>query len=168
MSRGSRLCSSCSTSCDGKASRSRPLEDKDKTGRRFPLGEIDPFTVFSTFNRGITNENRVRMAARLRTKFAITAGHITLRGSRFSTIKVVVLLPTPISGNQRTYRRSGRTERHDRQRSPSRARNQIGHSFFCPRGDDFSALTLSCSIASSKPRSCRCSLSINTFSREGA
>jgi hypothetical protein len=36
-----------------------PLEDQDETGRRFPLAEIDPFTFFGSFNRGIVDETRI-------------------------------------------------------------------------------------------------------------
>jgi len=36
-----------------------PLNDRDEGGRRFLLQEIDPFTFFAAFNRGLTNENRV-------------------------------------------------------------------------------------------------------------
>ena len=35
-----------------------PLQDKDKDGQRFLLKEIDPFTFFGVFNRGITEPNR--------------------------------------------------------------------------------------------------------------
>ncbi|MGE0449866.1 MAG: AAA family ATPase [Vicinamibacterales bacterium] len=35
-----------------------PLQDKDEVGNRFMLREIDPFTFYGVFNRGITNENR--------------------------------------------------------------------------------------------------------------
>jgi 5-methylcytosine-specific restriction protein B len=36
-----------------------PLQDKDEAGRRFLFEEIDPFTFFATFNRGITDQNRI-------------------------------------------------------------------------------------------------------------
>jgi 5-methylcytosine-specific restriction protein B len=34
------------------------LDDKDVSGQTVPVNEIDPFTFFSTFNRGITESNR--------------------------------------------------------------------------------------------------------------
>lgn len=34
-----------------------PLIDRDDSGNRFLLTEIDPFTFFGVFNRGITLEN---------------------------------------------------------------------------------------------------------------
>ncbi len=34
------------------------LDDKDASGQTVPVNEIDPFTFFSTFNRGITESNR--------------------------------------------------------------------------------------------------------------
>jgi 5-methylcytosine-specific restriction enzyme B len=33
-----------------------PLGDKDESGRRFHLTEIDPFTFFASFNRGVVTD----------------------------------------------------------------------------------------------------------------
>ena len=41
------------------------LTDKFKDGTRGPVKDIDPFTVFSLFNRGLTISNRKRIAGRL-------------------------------------------------------------------------------------------------------
>lgn len=37
------------------------LEDEDKPGSKIPLTEIDPFTFFANFNRGIKTESRIQM-----------------------------------------------------------------------------------------------------------
>jgi len=50
-----------------------PLNDKDETGRRFLLREIDPFTFFGVINRGITHENRVRIAEEFKKFFVLAA-----------------------------------------------------------------------------------------------
>lgn len=50
-----------------------PLDDKDEVGQRFLLREIDPFTFFGVFNRGLTDENRVRIASEVKKYFAISA-----------------------------------------------------------------------------------------------
>ncbi len=50
-----------------------PLNDKDETGQRFLLKEIDPFTLIGVFNRGITEENRIRIAQGIKTFFGISA-----------------------------------------------------------------------------------------------
>lgn len=42
-----------------------PLEDQGADGSRFLLREIDPFTVFALFNRGLSNDNRRRLASAL-------------------------------------------------------------------------------------------------------
>jgi 5-methylcytosine-specific restriction protein B len=42
-----------------------PLEDQEADGSRFLLREIDPFTVFATFNRGLSDDNRRRLASAL-------------------------------------------------------------------------------------------------------
>src|SRR5262249_33301513 len=49
------------------------LEDKDESGARMPLAEIDPFTFFGTFNRGITEDARIRMLERLKNVFGVPA-----------------------------------------------------------------------------------------------
>lgn len=50
-----------------------PLTDKDADGNTFPLEEIDPFTVFGVFNRGIKMEERTRIAEAYREYFSIEA-----------------------------------------------------------------------------------------------
>lgn len=40
--------------------------DKDDEGGRFPLTEIDPFTVFGTFNRGVRDSERLAILTRLK------------------------------------------------------------------------------------------------------
>jgi 5-methylcytosine-specific restriction protein B len=50
-----------------------PLEDKDETGRRFPLAEIDPFTFFGSFNRGIVQETRISILQAAKEKFNVSA-----------------------------------------------------------------------------------------------
>ncbi|HWO24566.1 MAG TPA: AAA family ATPase [Kofleriaceae bacterium] len=50
-----------------------PVEDVDKSGHRFPLKEIDPFTFIGCFNRGLTNEMRVKIAGKLQQYFGIAA-----------------------------------------------------------------------------------------------
>ena len=50
-----------------------PLVDKDATGRRFQLNELDPFTFFGTFNRGITTDARIALLRELKSFFGISA-----------------------------------------------------------------------------------------------
>lgn len=50
-----------------------PLGDKDESGRRFPLAEIDPFTFFGSFNRGIVKETRIRILQAAKAEFEIAA-----------------------------------------------------------------------------------------------
>jgi len=50
-----------------------PLDDKDDTGRRFPLAEIDPFTFFGSFNRGVVKETRIRILQAAKAKFNVAA-----------------------------------------------------------------------------------------------
>jgi 5-methylcytosine-specific restriction enzyme B len=50
-----------------------PLEDKDETGQRFLLRELDPFTFFGVFNRGLTDENRIRIAEEIKRFFGVQA-----------------------------------------------------------------------------------------------
>lgn len=50
-----------------------PLEDKDDTGRASLLTEIDPFTFFGSFNRGILEESRIRILQAIKTRFGVTA-----------------------------------------------------------------------------------------------
>jgi hypothetical protein len=48
-----------------------PLGDKDETGRRFLLAELDPFTFFGSFNRGIVKETRIRILQAVQAKFKV-------------------------------------------------------------------------------------------------
>ena len=50
-----------------------PLEDMDETGRRFPLAEIDPFTFFGTFNRGIGDDKRIGILREMKKLFGVDA-----------------------------------------------------------------------------------------------
>lgn len=50
-----------------------PLEDQDSNRRRFRLSEIDPFTFFGSFNRGIVLETRIAILKALKTQFGIQA-----------------------------------------------------------------------------------------------
>uniref|UniRef100_A0A540VA47 AAA family ATPase n=2 Tax=Litorilinea aerophila TaxID=1204385 RepID=A0A540VA47_9CHLR len=47
------------------------LQDKDQDGRHFPLQEIDPFTFYAVFNRGITDENRKAILADIKDFFGL-------------------------------------------------------------------------------------------------
>jgi 5-methylcytosine-specific restriction protein B len=49
-----------------------PLDDKDESGRRFPLTEIDPFTFFGSFNRGVVKETRIAILQAAKSKFEVT------------------------------------------------------------------------------------------------
>jgi len=49
-----------------------PLEDRDEKESRFLLKEIDPFTFFGTFNRGVTNEARIHILKELKKEFKIS------------------------------------------------------------------------------------------------
>ena len=48
-----------------------PLNDKDKEGSRFLLREIDPFTFFGVFNRGIGYEQRIAILVRIKQYFKL-------------------------------------------------------------------------------------------------
>lgn len=50
-----------------------PMLDRDASGKRFLLTEIDPFTFFGTFNRGVTNDNRNAILEACRTHFGLGA-----------------------------------------------------------------------------------------------
>ena len=50
-----------------------PLQDKDDSGNRFPLGEIDPFTFYGVFNRQTRRDNRIRILEAIKTKFGLLA-----------------------------------------------------------------------------------------------
>lgn len=47
--------------------------DHDENGKSKDISDIDPFTVFGPFNRGITHDARVRIAEAYREEFDITA-----------------------------------------------------------------------------------------------
>jgi len=46
-----------------------PLKDKDEDGTNFLLKEIDPFTFFGVFNRGIKNEQRIAILGQIKRLF---------------------------------------------------------------------------------------------------
>ena len=48
-----------------------PLEDKDSSGASFPLSEIDPFTFFGVFNRGIIAETRIQILEAMKSRFQV-------------------------------------------------------------------------------------------------
>jgi len=48
-----------------------PLNDKDQEGARFLLKEIDPFTFFGVFNRGIGYEQRLAILVRMKQHFEL-------------------------------------------------------------------------------------------------
>lgn len=48
-----------------------PLHDKDHDGARFLLKEIDPFTFFGVFNRGIRHDQRIAILARIKQLFEL-------------------------------------------------------------------------------------------------
>ena len=50
-----------------------PLKDKDASGNAFPLQELDPFTFFGSFNRGVKNEHRLAVLATLKGYFRCEA-----------------------------------------------------------------------------------------------
>lgn len=50
-----------------------PLMDKDETGRRFLLTEIDPFTFLGSFNRGLTEERRIQILEAMKPRFEVRA-----------------------------------------------------------------------------------------------
>ena len=50
-----------------------PLEDQDESGRRFILTEIDPFTFFGSFNRGILPNTRIRILEAMKSRFEVNA-----------------------------------------------------------------------------------------------
>jgi 5-methylcytosine-specific restriction enzyme B len=50
-----------------------PLEDMDESGRRFLLTEIDPFTFFGSFNRGIVSDMRIRILGAIKSRFGVGA-----------------------------------------------------------------------------------------------
>src|SRR5262245_16819915 len=48
-----------------------PLNDKDENGTRFLLEEIDPFTFFGVFNRGIQFDQRIAILVRVKQYFEL-------------------------------------------------------------------------------------------------
>lgn len=46
-----------------------PFMDRDEDGARFPLKEIDPFTFFGVFNRGIKSEHRIAILSQIKKEF---------------------------------------------------------------------------------------------------
>ena len=50
-----------------------PLSDQDDQGARFLLTEIDPFTFFGVFNRGIRNEQRLSILAGIKSLFSLSS-----------------------------------------------------------------------------------------------
>jgi hypothetical protein len=48
------------------------LRDKDEQSQFHALTEIDPFTFFAAFNRGISKDNRSGILQKLRGRFALT------------------------------------------------------------------------------------------------
>lgn len=48
-----------------------PLNDKDNDGARFLLKEIDPFTFFGVFNRGVRQDQRIAILARMKQFFGL-------------------------------------------------------------------------------------------------
>ncbi|HXD11373.1 MAG TPA: hypothetical protein VN653_15010, partial [Anaerolineales bacterium] len=48
-----------------------PLNDKDSNGTRFLLNEIDPFTFFGVFNRGIGYDQRTAILVRVKQHFEL-------------------------------------------------------------------------------------------------
>jgi 5-methylcytosine-specific restriction protein B len=50
-----------------------PLLDKDDSGKTFLLTEIDPFSFFGVFNRGILQENRIGILKAIKSRFHINA-----------------------------------------------------------------------------------------------
>lgn len=50
-----------------------PFMDKDENGARFPLKEIDPFTFFGVFNRGIKREQRISILAEMKKFFKLNS-----------------------------------------------------------------------------------------------
>jgi 5-methylcytosine-specific restriction enzyme B len=50
-----------------------PLQDNDGSGKRFLLGEIDPFTFFATFNRQMTDDKRIQILKATKRRFGVAA-----------------------------------------------------------------------------------------------
>ena len=56
---------------DQKGLKIIPLRDYDHDGSEIRLNEIDPFTFFATFNRGIKDEMRFMLLTEIKTKFSL-------------------------------------------------------------------------------------------------
>ena len=48
-----------------------PLDDRDESGNRFAITEIDPFTFLGVFNRGITDDNRTKILKAMKEFFGL-------------------------------------------------------------------------------------------------
>lgn len=57
----------------GKGLKITPFTDQDSEGGRLLMSEIDPFTFFGVFNRGIRTEQRVAILTEIKSLFGISA-----------------------------------------------------------------------------------------------
>jgi 5-methylcytosine-specific restriction protein B len=114
-----------------------PLEDKDETGRRFLLREIEPF-IIATMNRADRTLALVDYALRRRFAFISLAPRFDDPAFRrwLSERKMADGLVQHVIDRMNALNVMIANDRH------LGREYQIGHSFFCPRGDDFSALTV--------------------------
>lgn len=64
---------SLSTEMLEKGLRAIEFKDKNEAGESIPLREIDPFTFFAHFNRGLTEENRIKILSFLKTRLKLAA-----------------------------------------------------------------------------------------------
>lgn len=62
-----------------------PLQDKNEAGESFLIQELDPFTFYGVFNRGISNEKRTAILKRAKERFSVS----TAPPDTFSGIPVV-------------------------------------------------------------------------------
>ncbi len=83
----------------GQGLKVTPLTDQDDQGARSLLDEIDPFTFFGVFNRGIRNEQRIAILTAIRALFGVQSP----LPSDFDGI--------PILNNQRSWFISYRSDR---------------------------------------------------------
>lgn len=56
---------------EDKGIKSQKMNDRDSKGRTVLLNEIDPFTFYSNFNRGIKEENRYAIMREIKNKFGL-------------------------------------------------------------------------------------------------
>jgi len=49
------------------------MKDRDASGTEIKLAEIDPFTFFTNFNRGTTEDRQRKMVGTLKEKFGLTS-----------------------------------------------------------------------------------------------